>query len=128
MFSEWYQTTTGDPLYRDSYKFANKSGISLLDFPLNQAIRYVFAGASNFSEIDNVLTAESANFTWKEDLITFIDNHDMKRFLSVNNNNNRPHQAITFIQTVRGIPCIYYGTEQYLHNDTAGGDDRLRID
>lgn len=123
MFGEWYQTSTSDPLYRDSYKFANKSGISLLDFPLNQAIRNVFAGASNFSEIDNVLTAENANFAWKEDLITFIDNHDMKRFLSVNNNNNRLHQAIAFIQTARGIPCIYYGTEQYLHNDTSGGDD-----
>lgn len=123
MFGEWYQTSTSDPLYRDSYKFANKSGISLLDFPLNQAIRNVFAGASNFSEIDNVLTAENANFSWKEDLITFIDNHDMKRFLSVNNNNNRLHEAIAFVQTIRGIPCIYYGTEQYLHNDTSGGDD-----
>lgn len=123
MFGEWYQGNTSDPLYRDSYKFANKSGISLLDFPLNQAIRNVFAGSGNFSEIDNVLNAENANFTWKEDLITFIDNHDMKRFLSVNNNNNRLHQAIAFVQTVRGIPCIYYGTEQYAHNDTNGGDD-----
>ena len=123
MFGEWYQTSTSDPLYRDSYKFANKSGISLLDFPLNQAIRNVFASGDSFTEIDNVLNAENTNFAWKEDLITFIDNHDMKRFLSVNNNNNRLHQAIAFIQTARGIPCIYYGTEQYLHNDTSGGDD-----
>ncbi len=123
LFGEWYQGTTSDPLYRDSYKFANKSGISLLDFPLNQAIRNVFAGGNNFSDIDTVLNQENANFTWKEDLITFIDNHDMKRFLSANNNNNRLHEAIAFVQTVRGIPCIYYGTEQYLHNDTNGGDD-----
>lgn len=27
------------------------------------------------------------------------------------------------IMTSRGIPCIYYGTEQYLHNDTNGGND-----
>jgi glycosidase len=25
--------------------------------------------------------------------------------------------------TSRGIPAIYYGTEQYLHNDTNGGND-----
>ena len=25
--------------------------------------------------------------------------------------------------TTRGIPCIYYGTEQYLHDDTEGGND-----
>jgi cyclomaltodextrin glucanotransferase len=25
--------------------------------------------------------------------------------------------------TMRGIPCLYYGYEQYLHNDTNGGND-----
>ncbi|MFL6337250.1 MAG: alpha-amylase family glycosyl hydrolase [Pyrinomonadaceae bacterium] len=123
LFGEWYQGNTNDPLYHDSYKFANKSGISLLDFPLNTAIRNVFASNANFSDLDTVLTQEGSNFTWKEDLVTFIDNHDMARFLSVNNNNTRLHEAIAFILTARGIPCIYYGTEQYLHNDTSGGTD-----
>src|ERR1043165_3167927 len=123
LFGEWYQGNTSDPLYHDSYKFANKSGISLLDFPLNTAIRDVFASNTNFSEIDGVISQEATNFTWKEDLVTFIDNHDMARFLSVNNNNNRLHEALAFVLTSRGIPCIYYGTEQYLHNDTSGGTD-----
>jgi len=123
MFGEWYQGNTSDPLYHDSYKFANKSGMSMLDFPLNTAIRSVFGSNANFSEIDSVLTQEATNFTWKEDLVTFIDNHDMARFLSVNNNNNRLHEAMAFVLTARGIPCIYYGTEQYLHNDTSGGTD-----
>jgi glycosidase len=123
MFGEWYQGNTSDPLYHDSYKFANKSGMSMLDFPLNTAIRSVFASNANFSDIDSVITAEGSNFTWKEDLVTFIDNHDMARFLSVNNNNNRLHEAMAFVLTARGIPCIYYGTEQYLHNDTSGGTD-----
>jgi len=123
LFGEWYQGNTSDPLYRDSYKFANKSGISLLDFPLNTAIRNVFGSNANFSDIDSVISTEGGNFTWKEDLVTFIDNHDMSRFLSLNNNNNRLHEALAFTLTSRGIPCIYYGTEQYLHNDTGGGTD-----
>jgi glycosidase len=123
LFGEWYQGNTGDPLYHDSYKFANKSGISLLDFPLNTAIRNVFGSNANFSDIDTVISAEGGNFSWKEDLVTFIDNHDMARFLSINNNNNRLHEALAFILTSRGVPCIYYGTEQYLHNDTSGGTD-----
>src|SRR5947209_1305320 len=123
LFGEWYQGNTSDPLYHDSYKFANKSGISLLDFPLNTAIRDVFASNTNFSEIDGVIAQEASNFTWKEDLVTFIDNHDMARFLSVNNNQNRLHEAMAFVLTSRGVPCIYYGTEQYLHNDTGGGTD-----
>jgi len=123
IFGEWYQGNTSDPLYHDSYKFANKSGMTMLDFPLNTAIRSVFASNANFSEIDSVINQEATNFTWKEDLVTFIDNHDMARFLSVNNNNNRLHEAMSFVLTARGVPCIYYGTEQYLHNDTSGGTD-----
>lgn len=123
LFGEWYQGGTSDPLYRDSYKFANKSGISMLDFPLNTAVRNVFGSNANFSEIESVLAAEASNFTWDEDLVTFVDNHDMTRFLSLNNNQTRLHQAMAFILTQRGIPCLYYGTEQYLHDDTAGGGD-----
>ncbi len=37
LFGEWYQGNTSDPLFHDSYKFANKSGMALLDFPLNTA-------------------------------------------------------------------------------------------
>ena len=123
LFGEWYQTSTGDPLYRDSYKYANKSGISMLDFPLNTAIRNVFGSNANMSELEGVLAAEAADFTWDEDLVTFIDNHDMTRFPTVNSNQTRLHQALAFILTQRGIPCIYYGTEQYLVNNTSGGGD-----
>ena len=123
LFGEWYQGNPSDPLYGDSAKFANKSGISLLDFPLNTAIRNVFGFNANFSEIDSIIAQEANDFTWKDDLVTFIDNHDMARFLSINNNNNRLHEALAFTLTSRGIPCVYYGTEQYLHNDTNGGTD-----
>jgi glycosidase len=124
LFGEWLQGDTSEPLYHDSYKFANKSGIPLLDFPLNTAIRNVFGPSSaSFTSLDSVITQEATNFTWKDDLVTFIDNHDMSRFLSINNNNNRLHEALAFTLTCRGIPCIYYGTEQYLHNDTSGGND-----
>jgi len=123
LFGEWYQGNTSDSLYHDSYKFANKSGISLLDFPLNTAIRDVFASNANFSEIDTTISAENSNFTWQNDLVTFADNHDMPRMLSVNNNTNRLNEAMAFVLTSRGIPVIYYGDEQYLHNDTNGGGD-----
>lgn len=123
VFGEWYQGTTADPLYRDSCKFANKSGISLLDFPLNTAIRNVFGFNANFSEIDSVISQEANDFIRDEELVTFLDNHDMARLLSINKNNHRLHQALSFILTARGIPSIYYGTEQYLHNDTSGGTD-----
>jgi glycosidase len=122
-FGEWIADTTSDPLYHDLYKFANRSGFSALDFPLYNAIDNVFARGHGFAEIDTVLSQEAANFQQVNDLVTFIDNHDRQRFLTINSNQNRLHEALAFLLTCRGVPVIYYGTEQYLHNDTGGGND-----
>ena len=122
-FGEWAMTNTSDALYHDAYKFANKSGISLLDFPLNTAMRDVFANDAAFSEIDSTLGQENSNFTWQNDQVTFVDSQDLSRLLSVNNNINRLNEALAFQLTTRGVPVVYYGDEQYLHNDTNGGND-----
>jgi hypothetical protein len=123
LFGEWYNNNPGDTLYHDAYKFANKSGISELDFGINGAARDVFANNANFSELDNVISTENSNFTWNTDLVTFFDSHDESRLLTLNNNNNRLHEAMAFLLTCRGIPVILYGDEQYLHNDTNNGND-----
>jgi hypothetical protein len=55
-------------------------------------------------------------------LVTFLDNHDKQRFLSsanANNNVARLNVALAFLYTARGIPCLYYGTEQGFN----GGSD-----
>jgi len=120
LFGEWMQGGTGDPLYADSYKFANNSGISLLDFPLDTAIRDVFGNNNNFSEIDSTITAENSNFTYPNDLVTFFDSQDQSRLLTLNNNQNRLQEAMAFLLTGRGIPIIFYGDEQYLFNNSTG--------
>ena len=46
-------------------------------------------------------------------LVTFLDNHDQPRFLSVKDaTTDRLKVALAFLYTTRGIPCLYYGTEQ----------------
>jgi len=123
LYGEWDQSNTGDPLYPDSYKFANDSGISLLDFPLNTAIRDVFASNNNFSEIDSTINTENSNFTYPNDLVTFFDSQDESRLLTLNDDQNRLQEAMAFLLTGRGIPIIFYGDEQYLFNNTNGGND-----
>ncbi len=123
LYGEWYSNDQYDPLYHDAYKFANQSGISELDFGLNTAVRDVFASNNNFSEIDGTISTENSSFLWNNDLVTFFDSHDESRLLTLNNNNNRLHQAMAFLLTSRGIPVILYGDEQYLHNDTNSGND-----
>ena len=123
LYGEWMATNTSDPLWLDSVKFANNSGISLLDFPLNTAIRDVFASDNPFSEIDSTISTENANFTYPNDLVTFFDSQDESRFLTLNDNPNRLQEAMTFLLTGRGIPIIFYGDEQYLFNNTNSGND-----
>lgn len=50
--------------------------------------------------------------------VNFIDNHDVPRFL-FNGTKDGLHNALTFIFTAQGIPCVYYGTEQ----EFSGGND-----
>jgi alpha-amylase len=57
-------------------------------------------------------------------LVNFIDNHDVPRFLFQSDPEGL-HQALLFLLTEQGIPCIYYGTEQRLEggNDPANRED-----
>jgi len=121
MFGEWFMGGVYD---KASVEFVNKSGMSMIDFSLQQAIDNALAYDSyeGFYELANVISRDGEINTATE-LITFVDNHDMPRFLSKRNDQKRLKMAIDFIMVARGIPCIYYGTEQYLHNDTNGGGD-----
>jgi len=113
-----------DPLYHDAYKFMNNSGIPLMNFPLNAAIRDVFGPTdADFAGLDSVLSQMSTVLADPNGLITFIDTQDSIRFLSLRDDRQRQNLALSFLLTAPGTPCIYYGTEQYLHNDRNGGKD-----
>ena len=121
IFGEWIYSS---PFSDRSVEFANDSGMSILDFGLCVAIRGALAQGSEggFHDIQTILDLD---YSYKSatELVTFIDNHDMPRFQSLNPDPAMLKVAIVLIMTVRGIPCIYYGTEQYLHEDINGGND-----
>lgn len=121
IFGEWIYS---DPRNDLSVEFVNESGMTILDFGLCVAIREVLGqGAeAGFQLIQDVLDLDHRYYGATE-LITFIDNHDMPRFQSLNADRQMLRLAICLIMTSRGIPCLYYGTEQYLHDDTDGGND-----
>ena len=121
IFGEW---GFSNPRDGHSPQFTNSSGMSILDFGLSEAIRQAIAlGAEGgFHLIQEIFDLDYLYNTATE-LITFIDNHDMPRFQSLNGDPELLKLAVILLMTSRGIPCIYYGTEQYLHNDTNGGDD-----
>lgn len=122
VFGEWVADDSNNPLYADLLKFSNKSGIAELNFPLFTTINGVFGQGGAMTSLNNVVVAQQADFAYQNDLVNFVDNHDRKRFLTVDtsaDDRKHLHAALAFVLTARGVPCIYYGTEQYLE----GGDD-----
>jgi len=101
-----------------------------------QAVRGVFQDAGPTDQIRSLweqratnwgteAMADSTGLIPSEVPINFLDNHDVARFLFWLR--ERPeserrallHNALAFLMTAQGIPCIYYGTEQELD----GGND-----
>jgi glycosidase len=122
VFGEWVADDAGNPLYPDMLKFSNRSGIAALNFPLFTTITSVFGQGGSFATLDAVIAQQQTGFAFQNDLVNFVDNHDRKRFLTVDTSASDQahlHAALAFVLTARGIPCVYYGTEQYL----PGGDD-----
>jgi len=90
----------------------------VLDFPLFFAMRSAFAEGPDidFSGVKNIFDQD---FKYKDPnkLVTFMDNHDRDRFLSwASDNYEKAMNALTFLFASRGLPDIYYGTDQALGN------------
>ena len=121
MVGEWFLGGCWDPA---SIEFANRSGMTIFDFALQRALEEALARSvyEGFHQVHNVIDRDNA-FSRATHLVTIIDNHDMPRFLSSGATQRRLEMAVELIMVARGIPCLYYGTEQYLHDDTQGGVD-----
>lgn len=114
----------GSPWDPRCVRYANDTGISILDFGLSGAIRSAFSGQEpgGFHRIETVLAMDPV-YRRSTELVTFLENHDMPRFLSICPCRADLELATVLLLTLRGVPCLFYGTEQYLACDTCGGDD-----
>lgn len=121
IFGEWIHS---HPAIVPSVEYANKAGMSLLDFGFCHAVRDCLGKRhpSGFRLIQQVLSLDG-RYRSATELVTFIENHDMPRLLTLNSSREMLHLALVLLLTSRGIPCVFYGTEQYLHNNTKGGED-----
>jgi alpha-amylase len=95
-----------------------------------QAIRDVFQDAKGTQGIADLWGQRPINYgtepqklgtgvSPQETLVNFLDNHDVPRFLYSGKGKPALRNALLFLFTENGIPCVYYGTEQ----DLAGGND-----
>ena len=123
IFGEWsHSATTSEP---NMENFANESGMSLLDFRYNTAVRSALANALTsgytMKDFHNTMMDMEQDYDCINDQVTFLDNHDQSRFMTEAGNNKLTLDIAFALQmTSRGIPCVFYGTEQYM-SDAAGG-------
>ena len=93
---------------------------SVLDYPLYFMVGSVFgSGSGATSQIQNHYNSVDSLYdpVSRMQLVTFLDNHDQARFLN-SSTTNRLAVALAFLYTSRGIPCLYYGTEQGFNGAT----------
>lgn len=73
--------------------------------------------------------AQDAVYQDPTKLVTFLDNHDTDRFLSVIGDDLDKYKiGITWLLTTRGIPSMYYGTEILMKNFKDPSDAEVRRD
>lgn len=98
---------------------------SALYFPMYFTIQDVFKNNAPTSRIDDRY-ANNGYYDSPDKLLTFVDNHDVARFLNNAgpNGTNKLRVALAFIHTGRGIPVLYYGTEQGFDGRRSGDCNR----
>lgn len=107
---------------------------SVMDFTLHDASETIFneSEANWFKGMIKVYENFTNDFLYSNpnNLLTFVENHDTKRFNEVYKNDFQKYQmAMSLIATVRGIPQLYYGSEIGMAGDKDnGGDAQIRQD
>lgn len=77
----------------------------------------------------NIYVSLASDFLYEDmdNVLMFLDNHDMGRFSEVEDVGlNKYKQGIGFLLTTRGIPQIYYGTELLFKGKKKEGDGVIR--
>ncbi len=108
----------------------------ILDFPLANALRSTFGtGEWSVAEFATMARAYDSYMTGGPERVTFLDNHDMDRFLLMaGDDTRRLRMAVLFLLTLPHPPVLYYGTEiglsQAMSKDEFGfgGDHLVRAD
>lgn len=104
-----------DGKYAEYCKFPEATGVNNLDFEFFRAAGTTFGNFSTtMSNFGDMLLYTANDYEYENQAVTFLDNHDVTRFGYLQRNTKPYNAALAALLTSRGIPTIYYGTEQYI--------------
>ncbi len=100
-------------LYYEPVPGVGRQFDSLIDFPMQMAMTDVFARGRAALKLEKWLQQTAALYGEGARPLTFLDNHDLSRFLSwaQDNEDDRLVAALTFMSALSGPMAIFYGTE-----------------
>lgn len=104
-----------DPKYDEYVYFPKQTGINNLDFEYYRAASTTFGDFSTtMSDFGTMMEYTQEDYDYENQTVTFLDNHDVSRFGYTQRSQKTYNAALATLLTSRGIPNIYYGTEQYI--------------
>lgn len=119
-----YEKHTGKRSFGEAFTGSVKENASfqqylwgMLDYPLYFQLHNCLCRKEDWGGISWILHQD---YLYKNphQLFTFLDNHDRARFLANSGDNiSLLHLALALIYSLRGIPVVYYGTEQNMAGD-----------
>mmetsp|Transcript_10385 Transcript_10385/g.11825 ORF Transcript_10385/g.11825 Transcript_10385/m.11825 type:complete len:467 (+) Transcript_10385:186-1586(+) len=94
-----------------------------INYPLYYAIRDVFQSNGAMTELGSAWRqqAQMPHPTWE---LNFVDNQDNDRFLQASSSIPCYKSALAYIFFTDGVPCVYYGTEQYFKGTVSDNTNR----
>ncbi len=103
------------PNMMNTFIFPKQTGVNNLDFEFYRAASTTFGSFSTpMSNFANMLVYTQEDYDHPNQTVTFLDNHDVTRFGYTQRSQKVYNAALAVLLTSRGIPTIYYGTEQYV--------------
>lgn len=104
-----------DSKYDEYVYFPKQTGVNNLDFEFFRAASTTFGDFSTtMADFGDMLMYTQDDYEYENQTVTFLDNHDVSRFGYLQRNEKPYNAALATLLTSRGIPNIYYGTEQYV--------------
>jgi alpha-amylase len=100
---------SGDVNYLSRY---NSSMSGLLNYAVYYPLERYLINRASPQELVDVHNRVTDAFPDAATLGTFIDNHDNERWLHKNGDRSLLKNALAYVILARGIPIVYYGTEQ----------------
>ena len=99
---------------------------AVLNFSLSGSIRNALAEDRGVGDLArSIRNLSFYDSTARGRLFTFVDNHDIPRFLHLaGGDTKRLEPALTLLFALEGIPIIYYGTEQGFRGGVSDGENR----